>query len=97
MTMGKLGYCMATPMSFWARSRWANSGVRLPGRRRGSSSARAAFSRNWLANSGERASSSITRSSSSSGSGTRLSRSGGSSPAARVRTMPSSDQTTWTS
>ena len=60
---------LATASRSAERWRCCQSGVRVPGRRRGRSRARAAFSRNRLANRAEVASWPTTRSSSSSGSG----------------------------
>ena len=53
--IGKLPYRLATDSSSAARWRRCHNGVRVPGRRRGRSSARAAFSRNRLANSDDAA------------------------------------------
>ena len=53
--IGNAGNRGATAISCCARSRCAHSGVRWPAPARGSSSARAAFSRKWVANNAERA------------------------------------------
>ena len=79
------------------RWRWAHSGERLPGNRRGSSSARAAFSRNRAANTAVPPRHATTRSSISSAGINKMSTSGGPSAAGKRSTMPSSDHIVSTS
>ena len=67
---GKDPYFFATWSRLWALSRCCQSGVRSPGRRRGISSARAAFSRKRAPKSAVPPSSPMIRSSTSSGSRT---------------------------
>ena len=89
--IGNCGYFRATSSSWAERWRCCHRGVRLPGSARGSSRARAAFSRNREANSAEPPTSSVTICSSSSGSKRNSSAPGGSSSVAGTRsTMPSS-------
>ena len=75
--------CARPASSPCAFSRCCQSGVRSPGRRRGMSSARAAFSRKRAPKSARRPTSASTRSSSSSGSSTSRSVGGGESASGR--------------
>ena len=80
-----------------ARRRCIHSGVRRPGRRRGSSRARAAASRKRAAKRALSPASSTTSPSTSSGSRSSSAGSGASSASGKRRMMPSSDQTASTS
>ena len=90
--IGNSPYFFATSSSDCDFSRCCHSGVRLPGRARGISSARPAFSRKRAPNSALEDSSPTTRSSSSSGSISTSSAPGGSSASGRWTMIPSSDQ-----
>ena len=90
--IGNEANSLATDSSWAARCRCCHSGVRRRGSRRGSSRARAAHSRNRLANSAEPPTSAVTSRSMSSGSRTARSASGGSPVVSGSRsTMPSSE------
>ena len=91
---GKDPYFLATCRRLCALSRCCQSGVRSPGRRRGMSSARAAFSRKRAPNSAVPPSSPMIRSSTSSGSRTSCSVGGGASASGKWNAIPSSDQRT---
>ena len=79
------------------RLRCCQSGVRMPGRRRGSNSERAAFSRNLAAKSAVAPSCRTTSACTSSGSGRSRSTSGGSSTSGKRTTNPSSPHSVSTS
>ena len=96
-TIGNVEYWLATDSSWAERCRCCHSGVRRPGWRRGSSSARAAHSRNREANSAEEPSSAVTSCSTSSGSSMAMPPGGGSSASGTRITMPSSVDTACTS
>jgi hypothetical protein len=90
------------PLAIWsrcaARCRCCHSGVRRRGSRFGSSSARAAHSRNRDANSADPPTSAVTSGSISSGSNSATSAEGGSPSVSGSRsTMPSSECIDWTS
>ena len=87
---GRSPYSLATASSWAERWRCCHSGVRRPGCRRGSSSARAAHSRNRDANSADAPSSAVTSCSTSSGSSSAIPAGGGSSASGTRITMPSS-------
>ncbi len=102
--IGKLPCRDATASRSADRWRCCQSGVRVPGRRRGRSRARPAFSRKREANSAEPPSVSTTRSSISSGLGNssasisaRRATEPSPSPSGRRIAMPSSDQMVWAS
>ena len=91
-TTGKSPYSLATCSSWLARCRCCHNGVRRRGSRRGSSSDRAAHSRNRDANSAEPPTSPVTMASISSGSKIAMSPDGGSASVSGSRsTMPSSE------
>ena len=90
--IGNAPYLRATWSSDWAFNRCCQSGVRSPGRRRGISSARDAFSRNRAPKSAESPTSATTRSSISAGSSSSSSAGGGTSESGKWSAIPSSDQ-----
>ena len=94
--IGNDGKPLATSSRSAARWRCCHSGVRSPGRRRGSSSARAAFSRNFDANNDVFGSPATSSSSISSGSGRRSSVATSSIDSGSRRMMPSSLHSTCT-
>ena len=97
-TIGNSGYRAATVSSWAERIRCCHNGDRDFGSRRGSSSARAAHSRNRAANSADPPTSSVTIASSCSGSSTMRSAPGGSAEVSGTRsTMPSLVAVAWTS
>lgn len=97
-TIGNSGYCAATVSSCAERIRCCHSGERDLGSRRGSSSARAAHSRNRDAKSAEPPTSSVTTLSIVSGSSTIRSAPGGADSVSGTRsTMPSLVAVAWTS
>src|SRR2546430_1232000 len=87
-TTGKVPYLAATASRCADRCRCCQSGERRPGWRRGSSSARAAHSRNRDANSAEPPSSAVISGSSSSASNSALPARGGPSVSGTRRTNP---------
>ncbi len=89
-TTGKVPYLAATASRCADRCRCCQSGERRPGWRRGSSSARAAHSRNRDANSAEPPSSAVISGSSSSASNSAMPAGGGSSVSGTRSTIPSS-------
>src|ERR1019366_3457293 len=82
-TIGNDGYCEATDRRSCARFRWAQSGVRFPGERRGRSSALAAASRKRAAKSDVCPSDCTTSDSTSADGGKNVAGSGASSLAGR--------------
>ena len=90
--IGNEPYLRATWSRFCAFSRCCQSGVRWPGRRRGISSARAAFSRKRAPKRAVWPTSPTTSSSISSGPIRRSARLGGASASGRWSAIPSSDQ-----
>ena len=89
-TIGNAGYWLATSSSCAERCRCCHSGVRRPGWRRGSSSARLAHSRNLDANSALAPTSAVIRSPTSSGSSSAIPVGGGSSESGTRMMIPSS-------
>ena len=89
-TIGNAGYRLATSSSCADRCRCCHSGVRRPGLRRGSSSARLAHSRNLDANSALAPTSAVIRSPTSSGSSSAIPVGGGSSESGTRMMIPSS-------